>query len=192
MQTGYETQHYFTESITRSDRSDYTNPTLDVSNLVHLRTNSLSIHGLRLRSTTESDTDMWSEQSFLRVSVDTVRDHFERFQMLDANVRFVKGFFARSLLVLRKHFQDEGRHISVLRGDGDMFESFYDILFKLYEFVPVGGYVILDDGTHPPSQRAVADFMCVHAMTEEVIGHPNNVMTHFKKTRDVQVQHRRP
>ena len=33
----------------------------------------------------------------------------------------------------------------MLYGDGDMFESFYDILYNLYEFVPVGGWFVCDD-----------------------------------------------
>jgi len=120
-------------------------------------------------ATTHQDSDIWSKMTFLSVSVDQVRDDFERFQMLDSNVRFVKGFFSQSLPILRAHFQDEGRHISILRGDGDMFESYYDILFNLYQFVPVGGYFICDDCPYIfEAERAVQQFRLRHKITEEI------------------------
>merc|ERR1719428_552904 len=107
--------------------------------------------------------------TFLSVSVDQVRDHFERFQMLDENVRLVKGFFRQSLPVLRTHLQDEGRRISVLRGDGDMFESYFDILFNLYEFVPVVGYFICDDCPYVlAAQKAIMEFRQRHGINEQI------------------------
>ena len=47
-----------------------------------------------------------------------------------------QGFFADSLPRARA----EIGAIAVLRIDGDMYESYMDILYNLYEFVPVGGY----------------------------------------------------
>lgn len=138
-------------------------------------------------STTKEDGDNWSKMTFLSVSLDQVRNNFERFQMLDNNVLFVKGFFSQSLPVLRTHFQDEGRHISVLRGDGDMFESYYDILFNLYEFVPVGGYFICDDCPGiKEAENAVQQFRRHHKITEEILSVRGSASgTFWRKEREV-------
>ena len=66
-----------------------------------------------------------------------------------------------------------GRPLAVLRMDGDMYESLTDTLYNLYEFVPVGGYVICDDchirGTGKmgigESAKAVDDFRKLHGIT---------------------------
>ena len=44
--------------------------------------------------------------------------------------------------------------IAVLRIDGNFYDSYQDAMYYLYEYVPVGGFVIFDDYfTHPPVQR---------------------------------------
>jgi hypothetical protein len=149
-----------------------------------------SFSGLPKASTPE-DSDVWSEMEYLSVSTNEVRDHFERFQMLDKNVIFVKGFFSYSLPVLRKHLKDEGRQISVLRGDGDMFESFYDILFNLYEYVPVGGYFICDDcPSIQVAEKAIQEFRRHHGITEEISRVGGSAAgTFWRKTRSVPVDY---
>ena len=44
--------------------------------------------------------------------------HFERFDMLDEGVKFVRGFFQDSLPLLRERFLRENRKIAVLYADG--------------------------------------------------------------------------
>merc|ERR1712032_1142770 len=64
------------------------------------------------KASQKQDTNQWSRMTFLRVSLEDVRDHFERFQMLDGGVFFVKGFFSDTLPVLREHLQGDGRRIA--------------------------------------------------------------------------------
>lgn len=105
--------------------------------------------------------------AFLKVSESEVRRNFESFRMLDDNVHFVKGYFAHSLPLLRQELRGQ---LAVLRGDGDMYESYFDILFNLYEFVPVGGYFICDDCPLVPMvEQAVQDFRRLHGITDEIM-----------------------
>ena len=75
----------------------------------------------------------------LAVSLEQVKQNFEIFGPVDENVVFVKGFFKDSL---SKCDIDK---ISVLRLDGDMYESTMDSLKYLYHKLEVGGYCIVDD-----------------------------------------------
>jgi len=69
------------------------------------------------------------------------KDHFNRYHLLDDNVIFVKGYFNDTMPT----FRTKDIKISILRIDGDMFILYMDVLFNLYEKIPVGGYVIIDD-----------------------------------------------
>jgi len=121
------------------------------------------------RSSTARDSNVWSRMQFLSVSQTDVEDHFRRFQMLDERVHFVKGFFSASLPKLRVEFITKNIKLAVLRGDGDMFESYYDILYNLYEFVPVGGYFICDDCPKiSVAESAVAQFRRDHNITDPI------------------------
>jgi hypothetical protein len=121
-------------------------------------------------ATTEEDSNSYQFYRYMEVSVDQVSANFNRFGLLDNTVRFVKGYFIQSLPVLRTHFQHEGRNISILRADGDMFESYYDTLYNLYEFVPVGGYFICDDcGRIEAAEKAVLNFRQRHGITEDMV-----------------------
>jgi O-methyltransferase len=95
---------------------------------------------------------------YLSVDLRFVVDLFERFGLHDDSVVLVKGFFSEALPQLRVQYQAEGRQISVLRMDSNYYDSHMEVLFNLYEFVPVGGYVIFDDWSFPAVQKAWADF----------------------------------
>jgi O-methyltransferase len=69
---------------------------------------------------------------FLAVPLDEVRAHFARFG-LDRGVNFVPGFFQETLPKLR------GRRWSLVRLDGDTYESTWIALEALYRGVPAGG-----------------------------------------------------
>jgi len=108
-------------------------------------------------------------RTFFNNTQEQVRDHFSRFQMLDSNVHFIKGFFLNSLPALRREFAAAGHRISVLRCDSDMFGSTLDILYNLYEFVSVGGFVICDDCPRAPgTMQAVERFREHNNMTEKI------------------------
>ena len=75
----------------------------------------------------------------LAISQEEVADNFRRFDLLDEQVRFVRGWFKDTL---------PGAPIgaiAVLRLDGDLYQSTMDALSALYARVSPGGYVIVDD-----------------------------------------------
>jgi len=50
--------------------------------------------------------------------------------------------------------------LSLLRLDGDLYESTMDALIPLYEKVVEGGFIIVDDyHSCPPCKKAITDFM---------------------------------
>jgi len=106
---------------------------------------------------------LWSYAQ-LAVSVHQVRDNFRRYGLLDDRVRFLEGWFRDTL--------PDGpiERISVLRLDGDMYESTMLALDSLYKKVSPGGYVIIDDfGSVPACRRAVEDFRVRQGIYEPVI-----------------------
>jgi len=89
----------------------------------------------------------------LAVSIDDVRDLFSRYDLLDKQVCFLKGWFKDTL------HTDKISKIAVLRLDGDLYESTMDALTALYEKVSKNGFVIVDDyRALPPCERAITDF----------------------------------
>jgi O-methyltransferase len=98
----------------------------------------------------------------LAVSLDTVRDNFRRFDLLDERVRFLKGYFKDTL---HKAPIDE---LAVLRMDGDMYESTMDTLVALYPKLSVGGFLIIDDYLRPNCAQAVKDYRERYDLTEQI------------------------
>lgn len=89
----------------------------------------------------------------LRISQETVTEHFSRiFGSLPKRVVFLKGWFKDTLpnAPIEK--------LSVLRMDGDMYESTMNILENLYPKLSVGGYCIIDDYHHYGCRKAVEDY----------------------------------
>jgi hypothetical protein len=100
----------------------------------------------------------------LSVSLDQVKQNFERFDLLDDQVRFLKGWFCDTLPTAPIE------RLSVLRLDGDLYQSTMDALKALYHKVSVGGYVIIDDyNSWPHCKQAVDDFRNEHCISEEII-----------------------
>jgi len=121
------------------------------------------------RASTKVDADAWSHMHYLEVSREVVQDNFKRFSVLDGNVEFIKGYFIHSLPPLRERFLKDGTQLAVLRGDGDMYESYLDVLFNMYDFVPVGGYWICDDcPSIKVADMAVKEFRELHGITSRV------------------------
>lgn len=99
----------------------------------------------------------------LAISLETVRRNFEKYHLLDDNVRFLKGWFKDTLS------SAPIEHLAILRLDGDMYESTMDALIPLYPKLSVGGYVIVDDwGAVPACKKAVEDYRRAHQITEEI------------------------
>lgn len=99
------------------------------------------------------------------VSVEAVRENFARFGLLDDQVRFVEGFFSDTLPPLR------GSTWSIIRLDGDLYESTMDGLENLYSGLSRGGWIIVDDYYNiSVVRRAVDDFREAHGITEAIEG----------------------
>jgi O-methyltransferase len=95
----------------------------------------------------------------LAVSVDEVRQNFERFRLLDDQVRFIEGFFADTLPELKGQW-------SVIRLDGDMYDSTMVALESLYPSLSPGGFLIIDDYKLPPCRKAVHDYRDANGIEE--------------------------
>jgi hypothetical protein len=105
-----------------------------------------------------------NELEELRVSLEQVQSHFERYGLLDDQVRFLKGWFRDTLP------EAPIESIAVLRLDGDLYESTMDALIHLYPKVSEGGYVIVDDyGALPPCLRAVHDYREQQGITDRIL-----------------------
>lgn len=96
----------------------------------------------------------------LAVSLETVQANFARYDLLDAQVRFIKGWFRDTL-----HSAPIDR-LAILRLDGDMYESTMDALKALYEKVSPGGFVIVDDYFLTNCRQAITDFRAAHGVAE--------------------------
>jgi O-methyltransferase len=102
----------------------------------------------------------WSE---LAISIDTVKSNFQKYGLLDDNVKFLKGWFKDTLP------SAPVEKLALLRLDGDMYESTMDGLTNLYHKLSVGGFIIVDDwGAVPGCQRAVIEFREKYRITENI------------------------
>jgi len=100
----------------------------------------------------------------LAVSVEQVRSNFERYGLLDDQVRFLEGWFRETLPAAPIE------RIAVLRLDGDLYESTIETLEPLYPKLAVGGFVIVDDfGTIAAQRRAVLEFRDAHGIRDELV-----------------------
>jgi hypothetical protein len=109
----------------------------------------------------DTGADRWTLP--LGVSVEQVKENFARYGLLDDQVAFLEGWFSETL---------PGAPIqalSLLRLDGDMYESTMDALRHLYPLLSPGGYLIVDDyGVVPACKAAVEDYRSEHGITEPV------------------------
>jgi O-methyltransferase len=102
--------------------------------------------------------------SELAVSKEEVEKNFQRFNLLDENVKFLKGWFKDTLPAAPIS------KLSLMRLDGDMYESTMDALTALYPKLSRGGYVIIDDyGYIESCRKAVHDYRTRHMITEQVV-----------------------
>jgi hypothetical protein len=100
----------------------------------------------------------------LAISLDEVRTNFERYGLLDEQVRFLQGWFKDTLPAAPI------ARIALLRLDGDMYESTMDALRALYAKVSVGGIVIVDDyGAVAACKQAINDFRAEHRIDAPII-----------------------
>jgi O-methyltransferase len=101
----------------------------------------------------------------LAVGVDQVRHNFERYGLLDDQVRFLVGWFKDTLPTAPVE------QLAVIRLDGDMYESTWQAIEALYPKLAPGGFCIIDDYGSHASQcgRAISDYRAAHGITEEIV-----------------------
>ncbi len=75
----------------------------------------------------------------LAVSLEEVKRNFSAYGLLDDRVKFLKGWFKDTLPTAPIGA------LSLIRLDGDFYESTKDGLKHLYDRLSIGGYVIVDD-----------------------------------------------
>jgi len=98
----------------------------------------------------------------LKVSFDEVKRNFEKYKLLDEQVRFLVGWFSETLPAAPI------KKLAILRLDGDMYESTMDALRALYPKVSIGGYVIVDDYFLPGCRKAIEEFRTENRLTEPI------------------------
>jgi len=105
----------------------------------------------------------WTWSDVLAVPLEQVQANFQRFGLLDDQVRFLPGWFQDTLP------NAPIDRLAVLRLDGDMYESTKVALDALYPKLSPGGYLILDDYNHVPGcKKAVDDYRAEHKIHEPI------------------------
>lgn len=126
-----------------------------------------SFEGLPAPNAKDFPTDegmIWHEQTGLAVGEQIVRNNFERYGLLDDQVVFLKGWFKDTLPTAPIE------KLSLLRLDGDLYESTIQALEALYPKLEPGGFCIIDDWfLVDQAQKACLDYRAAHGITDEVI-----------------------
>jgi O-methyltransferase len=110
----------------------------------------------------ETGADHFWKIAHLAVSEDEVRANFEKYGLLDERVRFLRGWFRDTLATAPIE------RLSLLRLDGDMYESTMDALSALYPKLSPGGYVIVDDYAITACRNAVEDYRREFAIEDPI------------------------
>jgi len=110
-----------------------------------------------------SGLDFGLDQGEMAASLEEVQENFARYGLLDERVRFLKGHFNKTLPTAPI------AKLSVLRADGDFYDSQMDVLNNLYPKLSIGGYAIIDDYFEIAGcRRAIDEYRKAHNITEEI------------------------
>lgn len=100
----------------------------------------------------------------LAVSQEQVAENFRAYDLLDDQVQFVKGWFKDTLPKL------PAPSFSLIRLDGDLYESTIQGLENLYPKLSVGGFMVIDDyGSWVTCKQAVDDYRAAHKIVDPII-----------------------
>jgi hypothetical protein len=99
----------------------------------------------------------------LAVSKEEVANNFARYDLLDEQVVFIKGWFKDTLQTAPIE------KLAILRLDGDMYESTIVALMHLYPKLTKGGFCIVDDGNVPNCRAAITDFRRDHNISDTIV-----------------------
>ena len=108
-----------------------------------------------------ADFHLYSE---LAVPREAVEESFDRYGLLDDQVRFLEGWFRDTLPTAPIE------RLAVMRLDGDLYESTMDALTSLYPRLADGGFVIVDDYLSIENcRKAVDDYRRSHGVDDEIV-----------------------
>ena len=99
----------------------------------------------------------------LSISLETVKNNFESMRCLDENVIFIKGFFCDTL-----PNNKDIEKISLLRMDGDMYESTHDVFYSCYHKLSNKGVCIIDDYCLNGAKTCNHDFRASQNINDEI------------------------
>lgn len=117
---------------------------------------------------------LWNKGD-MAVSLETVRENFARYGLLDDQVVFLEGFFSETLP------NAPIRQLAILRVDADLYDSTLDALRSLYPALSIGGYAIFDDYQNlPECRRAIDEFRRDNGIAEQ-IHHIDRRAVYWKK-----------
>jgi Macrocin-O-methyltransferase (TylF) len=121
-------------------------------------------------STAPADLEVgdYSGVPFMAIPQTEVAAAFQRFELLDGQVKFLKGWFKDTLPTAPVS------KLAVLRLDGDLYESTMDGLNGLYQKVSPGGFVIIDDYNDDynriqPCKQVVTEFRDKHRISDAIV-----------------------
>lgn len=123
-----------------------------------------SFEGLPKASAAQDAGWDFTKYPYLSVGLEEVQELFARYELLDKQVRFLKGWFKDTLPAAPI------KKLALLRLDGDLYESTMDALTNLYDKLSPGGYCIIDDyhGV-APCKVAVDEFRTSRAIRDRMI-----------------------
>ncbi len=107
--------------------------------------------------------DIHHTSAILSIDIETVKNNFQRYDLLNDQVIFIEGFFETSLA------QVESPQLAILRLDGDMYSSTIQVLEQLYDRVAKGGFIIIDDWSLQGARAAAIDFRNQRQINDEII-----------------------
>lgn len=120
--------------------------------------------------------EKFHEFSELAISEDEVKNNFKKYNLLDEQVRFLKGWFKDTLPTAPID------RLAILRLDGDLYESTIQALSALYDKVSINGYVIVDDyHVVKGCKQAVHDFFTERSISP-VLVEIDGVGVYWQKT----------
>lgn len=111
----------------------------------------------------QDEGDLHWTRPDLAVPLEEVRANFERYGLLDDQVRFLVGWFEDTLP------SAPVERLAVLRLDGDMYGSTMVALESLYPRLQPGGFCIVDDWHVKRARQAVEDYRERVDATEPVV-----------------------
>jgi O-methyltransferase len=127
----------------------------------------------------EDNGDIHCAIKELAMSKEEVQKNFtvaENHYGMSKGYTLVEGWFKDTMPELKKKIKS----ISILRLDGDLYESTIQVLDNLYDLVSPYGFVIIDDYCLRPARKAVEDFRAKRNIKNQIV-HVNSCIHYWQK-----------